>query len=250
MTKPDVLRLHLPAGAAAFTTLRGCVDAALPYDGVSICTYTGDAPSHVADSLAALSSCTGIPSERIVSARQTHSVNVAYVSRPAAIENTDALVSDRPGIAIGVHTADCVPVVLFDPVARIIGAVHSGWRGTVGRISAAAVREMCTLGATPGQIHAAMGPCICPDCFEVGEEVAEEFIKANLGGFIIRKPGAKPHIDLPAAVAATLMESGLEKSNIALPPECNRCRPDLFFSARRLGTSSGRTFTFIHLENQ
>ncbi len=250
MTKPDLLRLHLPAGAVAFTTLRGCADATLPYDGLSICTYTGDDPLHVADSLAALSSCTGIPSEKIVSARQTHSVKVAYVSQAAAFENTDALVSDRPGIAIGVHTADCVPVVLFDPVARIVGAVHSGWRGTVGRISTTAVREMCALGATPASIHAAMGPCICPDCFEVGEEVAQEFIKANLGSFVIRKPGVKPHIDLPAAVADTLMESGLAKSNIALPPECSRCRPDLFFSARSLGTSSGRTFTFIYLENR
>ncbi len=250
MTKPDLLRLHLPAGAVAFTTLRGCADATLPYDGLSICTYTGDDPLHVADSLAALSSCTGLPSERIVSARQTHSVNVAYVSHPAVFENTDALVSDRPGIAIGVHTADCVPVVLFDPVARIVGAVHSGWRGTVGRISATAVRGMCARGATPASIHAAMGPCICPDCFEVGEEVAQEFIKANLGSFVIRKPGVKPHIDLPAAVAATLMESGLAKNNIALPPECSRCRPDLFFSARRLGTSSGRTFTFIYLKNR
>lgn len=164
-----------------------------------------------------------------------------------SLEDTDALVTSLPDTALCIHTADCVPVVMADAAAGVIAAVHSGWKGTVGRISALAVNEMAKLGADPARIVAAMGPCIGPECFEVGPEVTERFTEAGFPDSIIvpQPAGARPHIDLPGAVAFTLKECGLTEGNIHLPPACSRCRPDTYFSARRLGVASGRTLTVI-----
>lgn len=246
--RPDLQPLDIPAGARAFTTLRSCRCVSEPYDGFSLCTYSGDTQERTEAARKELAIALGITPDRIVSARQTHSCNVATVDSTASPDDTDALVCATSGIAIGIHTADCVPIVLYDPTARVIAAVHSGWRGTVGRIAQSAVKSMCDAGATPEKIHAAMGPCICPECFEVGEEVAYEFERAGMAHAVRRDLGVKPHIDLPEAVRTTLLTAGLKAANIRMPVGCSRCSHNLYFSARRLGTASGRTFTFIMLD--
>ena len=116
----------------------------------------------------------------VVQPHQTHSTVVAHVDRPGlsreSFEGVDALVTDLPGVAIGVRTADCIPVLLYDPVHRAIGAAHSGWRGTVNMISKKTVMEMCRLfGSPPGDIRAVIGPGIGYGSFQVGEEVALTF---------------------------------------------------------------------------
>lgn len=246
--KPDLQPLDIPAGAHAYTTLRSCSFVSEPYDGFSLCTYSGDAPQRTAEARSALADTLGTTPDRIVSARQIHSCEVVRVDGPAAPEGADGIVCATPGLTVGVHTADCVPVVLFAPSSRIIAAVHSGWRGTVGRIVAVAVKKMQEAGAAPDDIHAAMGPCICADCFEVGEEVADEFMKAGLGHCVVRTYGTKPQINLPEAIRATLTGAGVKSGNIKMPVGCSRCCHDLYFSARRLGVASGRTFTFISLD--
>lgn len=240
-------------GAVAFSTLRGCAEPVNPYDGFSVCDYTGDDPAHVASRRNAVADMLGLDSaESLILPRQTHTANVAIVDRFDAgrqLPDIDALVTADEAIAIGVNTADCVPVVLSDDEAGVIAVVHSGWRGTVARITANAIEKMMTLGATPVNICAAMGPSICMDCFEVGDEVAQAFRQTfpDVGG-IVTDSYAKPHISLGAAIAATLRECGVRDENISLPAHCSRCDSDRFFSARRLGIHSGRTLTVARLQ--
>lgn len=233
---------------SAYYTTRGECIAEQPYSGFNICHYTGDAPAHIAECREALGRQTGIPVERMVIPRQTHSTNVLTLTTPPPVaperlDNTDAIVTNIPDVIVGVNTADCVPVVLADPSAGIAGVAHAGWRGAVGGIVEATVQAMVRLGATVSNIRAAMGPSICAECFEVGEEVAERFSD----DCVSRVEGQKPHVSLHKHITNVLRECGLQELNI-MPFDmdlCTRCHTDRFWSARKAGINSGRIFTFV-----
>ena len=245
-------------GVEAFSTMRGEVDRRNAYSGVNLCDYVGDDALRVLDARLTLAMQLGVDLDDLVMPRQTHSCRVAVIDerfrsldidkQEAALEGVDALVTSLKGVVIGVNTADCVPIVLVDGQAGIIAVAHAGWRGTVGRIAAAVVDEMCRQGANAERIQAAMGPSICQDCFEVGDEVVEAFSQAhfNLDSIVKRNPTTgKAHIDLRTANRDVLLAAGVQATNIVTSQHCSRCEHDRFFSARRLGTSSGRTFTAI-----
>lgn len=249
---------HHPQDIQAFTLLRGTVDASDNYSSVNLCDYTGDNPVHVAEGRNALCRSLGIPAERLIMPRQTHSSHVAVIdtaflslsadARSLRLHGVDALVSSVPDVAIGVNTADCVPIALCDATAGIIAIAHAGWRGTVARIAAATVARMVELGARMPHVQAAIGASICPACFEVGDEVVREFADAGFAIDHVMHRNAstgKAHIDLWKANRQVLLDSGLETANIAISGNCTRCHPSKYFSARRLGIHSGRTFTFI-----
>ena len=196
----------------------------------------------------------------VVQPHQTHSTVVAHVDRPGLtredFEGVDALVTDLQGVAIGVRTADCIPVLLYDPVHRAIGAAHSGWRGTVNMISKKTVMEMCRLfGSHPGDIRAVIGPGIGYDSFQVGEEVALTFKES---GFPIdriwsfrgaRKEGTMEgghHLDLKECVRYSLMECGVAERNISVS-DIDTYTDRRFYSARREGISCGRNINAIML---
>lgn len=246
------LDLSLP-GLTAFATERGPATDDDPYSAFNACDYTGDDPGHVSRCRREAALALGLSGpERLLLPRQTHTVNAAVVDAstdPLTLTDIDALVTADPSVAIGVSTADCVPLVLVDPTAGVAAAVHSGWRGTAGRIASRAVEAMKSLGAEPERILAAMGPSICPDCFEVGPEVAAVFSEQFPGadGIILTGKGAKPHISLPRAIAVSLIEAGVRPGSIAAPPVCSRCFPRRFFSARIYGIRSGRTLTAARL---
>lgn len=239
-------------GAIAFSTMREAGDPLDPYDGFNACHYTGDTPGHIESCRMELCHRLGITSDRLVIPRQTHSDNIAIIERqtpiPTNLPDTDGLVTNQSGIALCINTADCVAVLLADPKARVIAAVHSGWRGTVAKISGKAVEAMCLLGAEPRCITAFMGPSIGKECFEVGNEVAQIFHETFPGRSTVADTYHKPHIDLPAAIAATLTDAGLQEENINAPAACSMCRHSDFFSARRLGIKSGRTLSVIMLD--
>ena len=150
-------------------------------------------------------------------------------------------------MAIAVNTADCVPLVLVDEEVGVIAVAHSGWKGTVGQIASKTVAQMIACGANVSRIKVAMGPCICGDCFEVGDEVVVQFVKNGFDTpqIILNGYGERRHVDLPQACRKLLLEAGVLDENIALPQECSRCNPQTFFSARRLGINSGRTLTVV-----
>jgi len=197
--------------------------------------------------------------DNLVMPRQTHTCRVAVIDdryrsmgideQEAALEGVDALVTRLCGVVIGVNTADCVPIVMADAAAGVIAAAHAGWRGTVGLIARATVEEMCRQGAQPSRIQAAMGPSICQECFEVGDEVVDAFAAAgfDLASIVTRNAlTGKAHIDLRAANRSVLQAAGVPHGNIVLSRHCSRCEHERFFSARRLGVNSGRTFTGIY----
>lgn len=240
----------LGTGITSFSSLRGICSETDPYSGFNVCHYVGDSTAHVTLCRDQLASELGIPKANIIIPRQTHSSDVAIIRQlpvaPEMTESVDAIVTDLKGVALCINTADCVPVLLSDSKAGVIAAVHSGWRGTVGRIVAKAVDAMISLGSSTEWIKAAMGPSICRECFEVGTEVADRFhsVFSDCDN-IVDHTFSKPHINLATAIRHTLLESGLSDKNITDPPACSKCNPQDYFSARKLGVHSGRTLSLI-----
>ena len=196
----------------------------------------------------------------VIQGHQIHESRVAVIDRPGMtreeLEGYDAFITKLPGVAIGVRTADCVPVLLYDPEKRVVAAIHAGWKGTVLHISQCAINVMVQdFKCRPESIRAAIGPAIGPDSFQVGEEVATRFKEA---GFPVndiwsfRGPGdGRPmsgghHIDLFKANRWLLEQAGILSENIH---ECgiDTYTTEAFFSARREGVACGRIINAIML---
>ncbi len=244
--------ITLTEGIIALNTTRGAARSDNPYSDFNICHYTDDTADHVEQCRQRLCDALGITIDRLIVPRQTHSTNVATLTSlpDEELADTDAIVTTMEEAVIGINTADCVPIVLADAEARVIAAVHAGWKGAARHIVAKTVEAMTKAGAQPKHITAAMGPCICCDCFEVGDEVVEQF---RLNGHDIDRNShrntatGKYHIDLPGVCRDELIASGIAPSSIKMPHACTRCNPHRYFSARRLGIKSGRIFTAITL---
>lgn len=220
-----LLRYDLGEGAEAFTTQR---EAALPY--------------------------------AVVQGHQVHGDRVAVVERAVVtreeLEGYDAFVTGRPGVAIGVRTADCVPVLLYDSVRRVVAAVHAGWKGTVLHVSQKAMAVMTErFGCVPGDMRAVIGPAIGPDSFQVGEEVVARFREAGfpldeIGSYRGAGDGSPMsgghHIDLFRANRWLLEQAGISPEHIQVHA-IDTFTSAGFFSARREGVSCGRNINAIKL---
>lgn len=190
-----------------------------------------------------LARAAGFPVERLVLAEQVHGVTVAR-GRPGELPEADALWTDAPDTWIGIRTADCVPVLLSSEDGARVAAVHSGWRGTVARIAAAAVAALEREGTPPRALRAAIGPAIGACCYEVGEDLADQFAAA-FGAEVVRRDGPRPRLDLRRAVRHTLLQAGLTDGAIEDVSGCNACEPERFFSHRRDRGGTGRHLAFI-----
>lgn len=174
---------------------------------------------------------------RLLTVRQVHSAKAVIAEARWGAEpapEADALVTAEPGLAIAVLTADCAPVLLCDPKARVLGAAHAGWRGALSGVVDAVVAEMVSLGAKREEIAAAIGPCISKEAYEVGEEFRERFLAEDpeSGGFFaVVEASGEPHFDLPAYVADRLVRAGVPSATaLGL---CTYCDETRFFSYRR-----------------
>ncbi|MGE5429062.1 MAG: peptidoglycan editing factor PgeF [Methylococcaceae bacterium] len=191
---------------------------------------------------------------KFVFPRQTHSDHVAIVTSEnilPAIANTDALITAEPGLFICIQTADCVPILLFDPKKKVVAAVHAGWRGTVAKIAALTVRKMTeAFGCDPADIQAGIGPSIHMHAYEVGPEVIQA-VKENFNNTgALLKPSlhaGKAYFDLWEANKTVLLEAGINEENIEVMGLCSFEHPDLFYSARRDGIQTGRMVSGIRL---
>ena len=192
---------------------------------------------------------------------QTHTDNVFHITedflalpeseRKNRLEGIDAIISNVPDVIMGISTADCIPVLLYDPVQRAACAIHAGWRGTVKRITEQAVAQMTAVyGTRPADIIAQIGPGIHLDSFEVGDEVYEAFQQEGFDMQAISKKKEKWHIDLPECNRLQLIAKGIPADHIAVSSICTYQQADRFFSARRLGINSGRIFTSIILRQK
>ncbi|GAC1393459.1 MAG: peptidoglycan editing factor PgeF [Polyangiales bacterium] len=245
-----LVALGVPHG---FSTRLGGVSTG-PFATLNLALAPGDDPAAVATNLARFSRAIGVPAGRLVQTSQVHGATVRVVGagddpRTVVREEADALVSRDSEIPIGVRVADCVPILLLDERTGHVAAVHAGWRGVVGGVLASAVVTLIDHAAGRPRLTAAIGPCIGPCCFEVGDEVAVQLADAAPGdGAVVlrnRADGAKPHVDLRRAVRLQLRALGVDDGSIEDVAGCTRCDTERFFSFRRDGARSGRHIAAI-----
>ena len=257
---PQLHHFALGDGVVAFSTTRhGGVSTGVNYASFNINPYCGDSPESVAENRRLLCRELDIDEGRLVLPHQTHGIDSRIISgefcslpsnvRSMVLEGVDTVMTNEPGLCIGVSTADCIPVLLHDPVHKAVCAVHAGWRGTLARITHKAVVDMrAAFGTNPSDLVAVIGPGISMDAFEVGDEVYEQFAAADFNLDTASERREKWHLDLPQCNRQLLVQSGVDESNITLSGICTFNRCDDFFSARRLGTESGRIFSGIMLD--
>ena len=213
----------------AFVTARGGGTSVGAYESLNLSFAVGDDPEAVLENRRRVAAAVGADPGDFVFARQVHGAGVRVVTaddRGAGafgvdqqVPEADALVTADPSVVLAILAADCVPVVLYDPVAHVLGCVHSGWRGTVARVSAAALDAMRTLGASPENAIAGLGPAISP--YQVGADVADA-VRRGLGAAaaeVIRPDGSsKWFLDLWGANRIVLRGAGVADGNVHVTP--------------------------------
>lgn len=221
-----------------------------------------DEPAAVLENFTRMADALGVERDRMVVSYQTHTTNVRRVTREDEgkgvirerdYRDVDGLITDVPGITLVTFYADCVPLYLVDQAHRAIGLSHSGWRGTVkrmGQVTMDAMKE--AFGTRPEDLTVCIGPSICRDCFEVGEEVAEAFAEAFDARYRDElysangKPG-KYQLDLWKANEIIFREAGVPKGQIHTTNICTMCNSDYLFSHRRVGEERGNLAAFLSI---
>lgn len=256
----ELLEYNIGNGARAFSTKRG--EGSGNYGGFNITHYCGDTTWHVAECRRMLCRELGINDNRLILPRQTHGCVTLVIDKEflaltpqeqkEKLEGIDAIVTDIAQTCIGVSTADCIPVLLYDSRKSAVAAIHAGWRSTVARIAERCVEVMeMRYGSNPAEITAVIAPGISIEAFEIGDEVYERFAECGfpMERIAARYPtatgGKKWHIDLWEANRLQLIDKGLNEENIHIAGICTYSRHREFFSARRLGIESGRIFNGI-----
>ena len=277
MKQPQLDYYDMGSGIVAFSSTRhgGCSKGS--YAEFNINHYCGDSEEDIRQNRRALCQLLGITDDRLLMPHQVHETKVVKIDerffalddteRRNALEGADALMTDLKGVCIGVSTADCIPVLLYDEAHHVVCAIHAGWRGTVKRIVMKAVEAMsATYGTQPQQLKAQIGPGIHLESFEVGDEVYDAFAGEGFPMETISKKypvdnsgskfftlhsslfTSKWHIDLPTCNRLQLIASGLLPLHIETSSVCTFQQSKDYFSARRLGISSGRIFTGIMMQ--
>lgn len=223
-------------------------------------TFTrGDKQEHVMENYFRVAGVLDVDVDQMVLSFQTHTTNVRKVTREDGgkgivrtrdYRDVDGLITDVPGITLVTFYADCVPLYFLDPVHRAVGLSHSGWRGTVGRMGKVTLEAMAKeYGTNPRDVLCCVGPSICQDCFEVGEEVVlefqGEFDEKYWGQLFYRKENGKYQLDLWKANQIILKEAGVEEEHIQTTDICTRCNPDYLFSHRVMGNERGNLAAFL-----
>lgn len=269
--QPVLNYYNLSDDVKAFSTTRHGGVSEGNYASLNINEYCGDSKANTDANRLLLANELGIDANHIIMPHQTHGIESRIIGEEFAnlpdgvkkmlLEGVDAVMTNIPGMCIGVSTADCIPVLLYDEEHHAAAAIHAGWRGTQARIVHKAVQEMRMAYQTdPTKLKAVIGPGISLDNFEVGDEVYAAFEQAAFDMSTIaeerikRNPNAedpakaferKWHINLPLANLQMLTHNGVDEANIINTGICTFDNADNYFSARRLGIESGRIYTGI-----
>ncbi|MDX6750785.1 peptidoglycan editing factor PgeF [Geminicoccaceae bacterium 1502E] len=227
----------------AFFTREGGLSEG-PFASLNMGLRSGDAPATVAGNRALAAAALEVEPSRLVTARQVHGTLCLEVVRPWPMEeapDADALVTRERGLAIGVLSADCAPVLLADAGAGVVGAAHAGWKGALGGVLESVVAGMLAAGARLERIHAAVGPCIGRRSYEVGPELEARFVQADpaSAGFF-GNAGSRPHLDLEGYVAMRLGRAGVKRVEALGRDTC--AEAERFFSYRRACLSGETRF--------
>ena len=232
------------------------------YSSMNFTFTRGDNPEHVMENYRRMAKVLGVDKERMVLSYQTHTVNIKKVTEEDAgkgivkdrdYQDIDGLITDVPGITLVTFYADCVPIYILDPIHKAIGLSHSGWRGTVrrmGRVTLNAMKE--AYGTNPSDVLCCIGPSICKECFEVGEEVILEFEQTfgepYWNDLFYRKENGKYQLNLWKANEIILREEGV--TQIQVTDICTRCNPNYLFSHRIMGNERGNLAAFLCLKKE
>lgn len=251
-----------------FTTRRGGISEGI-FAELNLSFTRGDERKAVEENYRRLSAALDVDYEKFVLTDQTHTVNVRKVSaadagkgltRERNYRDVDGLITDEPGLVLSAFFADCVPLYFVDPIHRAIGLSHSGWRGTVCRMGRATIEAMKeAYGTQPKDLVCAIGPSICQDCYEVGEDVAEEFRQAFPDCWQeLVVPSLKPkeetggeqkyQLDLWRANERVLLDAGVAPDQIAVTDICTCCNPEVLFSHRASHGKRGNLGAFLSLK--
>ena len=249
MTAPNIGTIH------GFTTRYGGASAGI-YESMNLGQSIGDDNDNVKENFARLRSALGLPLNCFVCTKQVHGKQVSIVTQAGGTEpptppesETDALITNVPGVALVIFVADCVPILLFDDELAVVAAVHAGWRGTALNISGTAVSKMAeTYGCSPGNIKAAIGPSISQCCYETDIDVADA-MRSVLGSdaeLCIKPAGEKYMIDLKEANRLLLLKAGV--TNISISDECTSCSSQKYWSHRKTKGQRGSQGAVIALK--
>lgn len=226
----------LPGIKHGFFTRPGGVSEGI-YTGLNCGLGSSDDASRVLENRRRVSDHLGGAHGSVVTLYQEHGTTALAISAPVDrdhLPKADAVVTNTPGLVIGVLTADCGPLLFADPETKVVAAAHAGWRGAVGGIIESTLAEMERIGAKRSRIVAALGPCISQAAYEVGPEFEVAVLERDpSSGRFFAKPAAdaKPHFDLPGYILNRLQNAGV--TNIVNEARCTHATESLFFSYRR-----------------
>ncbi|MBO4432036.1 MAG: peptidoglycan editing factor PgeF [Clostridia bacterium] len=259
-----VLYIEFPKLAAAqgvrhiFSTREGGVSPGAR-GSMNLSFRNGDSRENVEENYRRICKIAGIDVSHLVLTRQTHTNNVITVGTEhrgtgygkPEFSDVDGLITDTPGVALVTQFADCVPLLFYDPVARVIANSHSGWRGTVQKIGAVTVRKMVNgFGSRPENIIAAIGPAICKDCYEVDTRVFLAFKEAgfNLSSIFTPKPDGEHYLlDLIKANKEILLDAGIRPENLDIADLCTAENSSLLHSHRATAGKRGNLAAIIEM---
>lgn len=243
-----------------FTTRHGGYGAA-PFDTLNLALHVGDYPDTVIKNREIMCSVAGVKTDDLITSKQVHSPNVTVVdetyrgrgafSYETAIPDTDGLITNKPELLLATFYADCVPLFIFDPVKNVIACIHSGWKGTVSRIGAKAIRKMTEVfGSSPADCLVGIGPSIGPCCYEVDNRVIE-IVKNNFAYWselLSFKNDAQAELNLWKTNFNIFVEAGVKPENIEIAEICTCCNQQDLFSYRGSSGRTGRMAAFIMLK--
>lgn len=252
-----------PEVGNAFSTREGGVSQGI-WSTMNLSYSRGDQTEHVTENFRRFSAAVGFPTERIVTSDQTHTVNVRRVTeehcgggifREKDFHDVDGMITDAPGVVLATFYADCVPLYFVDPVHGAIGLSHSGWRGTVNHMGAVTVKEMeKAFGTRPQDLLTAIGPSICQECYEVSEDVAEQFARAFPvkihEALFYRKENGKYQLNLWEANRFVLREAGVPDGQIQTAALCTCCNSEVLFSHRASHGKRGNLAAFLWIRQE
>lgn len=204
------------------------------YQGLNTGRGSNDNPAHVTENRRFVAETLGTDEPKLLSAHQCHSTDVIIADSPwvDGRPKADAIVTQTPGIAVSALAADCAPILFVDPVHRIIGAAHAGWRGALAGITDKTIEAMESIGAERQHIRAAIGPCIGPENFEVGPEFVAAFLADNPSTKNLFKPGNldRSYFDMKSYLVGRILDEGI--SSVSALPDCTYAQNSDYFSYR------------------
>lgn len=238
-----------------FTTRIGGVSQN-EFESLNVSFTRGDKKENVEENLKRVAEAEGFDLSKLTDGHQIHKTNILnidYSHCRTHIEGYDGYITNKPGIVLCTYHADCVPLFFLDPVKKVIGLSHSGWRGTAAGIAKETVKKMqAWYDTNPEDIVAAIGPSIGKCCFQVDKPVVDEFRKnmSFADEFITDDLSCKDHykIDLWGINKRLMTESGIKEENIEVTDKCTMCNEKLFFSHRRMGSLRGSMAAYLSLK--